>query len=1617
MRRVYAGLITVLLPLLINTAYAAEEYIPEVEWYANEECNNSSSWVNNTMASGGTNAYTSEVMYVAKESDVSTSLPVELCRKITAVNEGELTCEFAFSLDTSIDNMTFALVNKSEKVVSLVVRDGSLFYESSDGDDILLSKLEFSNDLDEYLYHVRMSIDIDTATTKSVEVNGVTACTDVPFLKAISGIDGFNVRTGEEATGTFLLSYLRIYQNYEVFECFRSKNIPDSFKISGNVGTRTFNYRYQDRYSMEIDTNESDAQISREFLSVCGKLRVEFQLLLPEYRNGVDMSLCTGDEQILTITADDATFNCTAVKSENLYDYKNNIWYHFMVEIDTEENSADIYLNGKLKAENVGIKDCEYIDGFKISATQSPEKVVIDDISVYGLKLCENYVSEPQPVNSDDYLIGMQMCPLWTEGTMDGWSPIKSAPGRKPVLGYYDEGNPEVNDWEIKQMAEHGIDFQLVCAYTCYSKEVENRDPIKDNVFRHGNALHNGYFNAKYSDYMKFAILWENNGYKYGTLEYDDFFNNLVPFWIEYYFKDERYLKINGRPFISIYNPQRFFELFGENAADRKAGVQKFRDMCIEEGVGDPIIAISPGAVYTNLLVDEYSSYGIDFAAKYNFGNDGIGTQQYHLNNLKEWNDGNDMGIIPVCVQGFNSIPWNNEGGFKANPEEYKSQLEWIKNTYAPSVGSNMLIAATWNEYGEGTVIAPTESEGFGYLDAIREVFADTEEHTDVSPSQEQKSRINNLTVQENFNANIKEKMLAAPSEQSVIKGWYFDTDTEGWSPCGDIVQIDVTDGIMKVKALSEKPRIVLRDINIDTSKVNYVKITMKANSTSSDGCIYHSTSFSSNFDENKKQYFSFINSEDMSEIYVPIASGVSWKGMLKDLKIVLGTNISDLSDEIEIESIELLGNEVNEGYIAVDGYSAECSIVDDMISLKDVADIYEAEVQYFTLDDKYTVRYRDNAFIVKNGQKIMSDRYKTILLDKAPEVINGEIYVSYTTAMRMFGGDIDADEIRTGKTDFINTARETVYEYDLSDTDSMSFKHAASKYYKNGVLTLKASGNDLYVKLPATDIEADKIKRIIVGMKSNVSSNGEIYFSREEADNFKSENVIEFPVTESDIICEYVINTEQCEDFRGTVSQLRIDPIETLGTVDIAYIRLLGDVNVPEIKVEDKTGAAIRLTQAADIEYSMDAEVWQSESEFNNLPANTYTVYWRLKGQTSILGKETVTLGKEVSRNSLIWDGSVDTSWYGIATKEFILSTPAQVAGFAELVSNGKNFSGKKLFLTSDMDFNNLEFCVAGGNTKPFKGEFYGNGHILSNISSINTADPDFGFIARNEGLIADLGIESSRFDAQYGGCVGILTGRNAGIIKNCFVRESVLTNNSDTMNRMGVISGRAEGGIIENTYVYGVSLEGNVPRYGFGGFVGTAENGVSISGCYSAKVNTSAYDKTRLFAAFDDESSWSRCYFENKETSENTILNAGGTPSDYIKEYAQKLGDAFTDSLGSEYNGGYPVLLWETSGWSEKAQIESSVTTSTIGDILIAKASFVNTASTEQPVCVVIALYDDSRLVSLKHTKAIAKPLQTTEISISTQMNKKADLIKIFTLKDFSTLEPTGEAVVINN
>ncbi|MCZ7597377.1 MAG: hypothetical protein M5U09_05980, partial [Gammaproteobacteria bacterium] len=142
-----------------------------------------------------------------------------------------------------------------------------------------------------------------------------------------------------------------------------------------------------------------------------------------------------------------------------------------------------------------------------------------------------DYVPPPQHVRAkDDLLIGAHMCPLWKmDERAQVREPIVGWPEPPtPALGYYDEGSPEVTDWEIGVVPpRHGIDYFVYCWYRAH-----HGAPVEQRL---GHGIHEGLFNARYGDQFKFAIMWVN-GNAAGVADEADLFDNLLPYWIETYF-------------------------------------------------------------------------------------------------------------------------------------------------------------------------------------------------------------------------------------------------------------------------------------------------------------------------------------------------------------------------------------------------------------------------------------------------------------------------------------------------------------------------------------------------------------------------------------------------------------------------------------------------------------------------------------------------------------------------------------------------------------------------------------------------------------------------------------------------------------------------------------------------------------------------------------------------------------------------------------------------------------------------------------------------------------------------------------------------------------------------
>lgn len=341
-------------------------------------------------------------------------------------------------------------------------------------------------------------------------------------------------------------------------------------------------------------------------------------------------------------------------------------------------------------------------------------------------------IPEPQPAPTE-ILIGAHHCPLWEADQPQMWNQVVKHPERTPALGFYSQENPEVADWETKWAVEHGISYFVYCWY---------RDgqggPVK---MRFGSAIHDALFKSRFVSKMKFTIMWENQSRgRAGVADEGDLMNNLLPFWIDNYFRHPSYLKIDNRPLLFIYRPEFLVQDLG-SVENVRAAFDKMRQACRGAGFdGLYLLGEYRGLDRNHLQLMKNLGLDYTFAYCWHVQNNpdparAIATQMDYIQRTQ------DMGVLPQVVtvsQGWSG--WHDEGSiWKIPPAEYKGLLqkakEFVRTMPADQLGSKTLLLDNWNEWSEGHYLAPHKEFGFGYLDAVREVFSTAaKDHVDLLP-------------------------------------------------------------------------------------------------------------------------------------------------------------------------------------------------------------------------------------------------------------------------------------------------------------------------------------------------------------------------------------------------------------------------------------------------------------------------------------------------------------------------------------------------------------------------------------------------------------------------------------------------------------------------------------------------------------------------------------------------------------------------------------------------------------------------------------------------------------------------------------------------------------------
>ena len=679
--------------------------------------------------------------------DTSDQRAVTIRHQIARQTDGVVTWEFRFMLPAAMEGAAWQLRDPETTAVSIVAYDGKLCCETADG-AVALGRLALGHE-----YGIKVVADVK-AKRADIYVDGELKAKSAPFAHPVKSLDCVLIKTGDAATGEMLLPMVNVHRGYAVCETFATcgtGHAPDDWEINRQGGSATVEpfacAAKPDAFSLKL-TDGSTA--TKRFDVGVGKTVWEFKFLLPEKLDGASAEVLAGNRPAFRIVSDRGNLcfvNAQGQAVPLVRDYRANLWYSVKVVTSAQAGAAEICVNGKpVPAAASFPAAASGFDGVRFRLA-GPGTMWVDDVRIYPW--CDypaDYVPEPKPaVGLGGKLLGVQSCSLWKEGdAYAGWEYVRPfAKTRKPFLGWYDEGSPEVADWEIKWQAEHGIGFEMYCWYR--PNDAINH-PIKDGVLEHG--IREGLFNARYSLLKKFAIMYTNDGA--GATNPDDWHKHIVPYLIEYFFKDPRYLRIDGKPVVSIYHRDNFKRDFGGVAGASQA-TDRLRAECAEAGFPGVIILMELRNADANGM-REMKAMGIDCCYAYTWGTGDTVVQK--SNNLAQRDAATQAGfaMLPSVSVGWQTSPWNGsaENNGWAPVPAYKALAQWTKDEFMPSLpksslGHNIVMLPNWNEFGEGHFIMPSALAGFGYVDALREVFTSGGPHQDLVPTEAQKRRFNIL--------------------------------------------------------------------------------------------------------------------------------------------------------------------------------------------------------------------------------------------------------------------------------------------------------------------------------------------------------------------------------------------------------------------------------------------------------------------------------------------------------------------------------------------------------------------------------------------------------------------------------------------------------------------------------------------------------------------------------------------------------------------------------------------------------------------------------------------------------------------------------------------------------
>jgi hypothetical protein len=344
---------------------------------------------------------------------------------------------------------------------------------------------------------------------------------------------------------------------------------------------------------------------------------------------------------------------------------------------------------------------------------------------------------------------------FWPEG-MGEWETVRAMrprfPGhawpRKPLWGYCNEANPDVMRMQIDAAADHGVDVFLYDWYWFDGR------PFLEQ------CLGEGFLKAPNNSRMRFYLMWANHD---ATLCWDRRlahtdgqtvvwqgavdrrqFEAVARRLIDRFFTHPLYYTIDGCPVFMIYDLANLVKGLGGVEAAR-AALDDFRAGCVEAGLpglhlqlaywnewatrqgGGDGVKIPTGAALVDAL-------GFDSLSHYQFCH-ATDIDRPYLDVLadmrNEW-DRLDREYRAVYFPHI-SVGWDPSPRFQdavmghlrdTTPANIRKGFEMARDYLDAHPERHRLVTVnSWNEWTETSYLQPDDLNGYGYLEALRDVF------------------------------------------------------------------------------------------------------------------------------------------------------------------------------------------------------------------------------------------------------------------------------------------------------------------------------------------------------------------------------------------------------------------------------------------------------------------------------------------------------------------------------------------------------------------------------------------------------------------------------------------------------------------------------------------------------------------------------------------------------------------------------------------------------------------------------------------------------------------------------------------------------------------------------